>query len=214
MPLIIFSLPYEHIFFTHMGKIIKFRETTQLNAKTTVPLDVEPERRTKPFPPRFRPVGRFCELSFRYQSSPTGREGEISRPLDHLWQIPFIRPTRATVSTHFYIYTTACQLVLPYGMCKWVLVRCLTIAHALFAELLLEPLSKAFWLHCNTCFCVLAQDTCNLRMRISLTNANRAFSRAYWILAVLNQRLQITWTKSLGHRAKMMHLFRIKHSIN
>ena len=48
------------------------------NTKTKVPLDVVPERRTKPFPPRFRPVGRFCELRFRYLSSPTGREGEIS----------------------------------------------------------------------------------------------------------------------------------------
>ena len=42
--------------------------------KTIVPLDVVPERRTKRFPPRFRPVGRFCELRFRYLSSPIGRE--------------------------------------------------------------------------------------------------------------------------------------------
>ena len=55
------------------------------NTKTTVPLDVVPERRTKRFPPRFRPVGRFCELRFRYLSSPIGREGEISRPLDHIF---------------------------------------------------------------------------------------------------------------------------------
>ena len=53
------------------------------NIKTTVPLDVAPERRTKRCSPRFRPGGRFGELSFRYQSSPTGIEGEISRPLDH-----------------------------------------------------------------------------------------------------------------------------------
>ena len=54
------------------------------NTKTTVPLDVVPERRTKRCSPRFRPGGRFCELRFRYQSSPTGSEGEISRPLDHM----------------------------------------------------------------------------------------------------------------------------------
>ena len=63
------------------------------NTKTTVPLDVAPERRTKRFPPRFRPVGRFFELRFRYLSSPTGREGEISRPLDHIFfyfKKPFI----------------------------------------------------------------------------------------------------------------------------
>ena len=61
------------------------------NTKTTVPLDVVPERRTKRFPPRFRP---FSELRFRYLSSPTGREGEISRPLDHMRQIPFIHSAR------------------------------------------------------------------------------------------------------------------------
>ena len=55
------------------------------NTKTTVPLDVVPERRTKRCSPRFRPGGRFCELRFRYQSSPTGSEGEISRSLDHIF---------------------------------------------------------------------------------------------------------------------------------
>ena len=74
------------------------------NTKTTVPLDVAPERRTKRCSPRFRPVGRFCELRFRYLSSPTGREGEISRPLDHMRQIPFIHPARLIDSTNFYIY--------------------------------------------------------------------------------------------------------------
>ena len=67
------------------------------NTKTTVPLDVVPERRTKRCPPRFRPVDRFCELRFRYPSSPTGREGEISRPLDHMRQIPFIHSARLIV---------------------------------------------------------------------------------------------------------------------
>ena len=76
------------------------------NTKTTVPLDVVPERRTKRFPPRFRPVGRFWELRFRYLSSPTGREGEISRPLDHMRQIPFIHSARFINSTNFYIYKT------------------------------------------------------------------------------------------------------------
>ena len=58
------------------------------------------------FPPRFRPVGRFCELRFRYLSSPTGREGEISRPLDHMRHIPFIHSARLKDSTNFYIYRT------------------------------------------------------------------------------------------------------------
>ena len=76
------------------------------NTNTTVPLDVVPERRTKRFPPRFRPVGRFCELRFRDLSSPTGREGEISRPLDHMRQISFIHSARLIGSTNFYIYGT------------------------------------------------------------------------------------------------------------
>ena len=76
------------------------------NTKTTVPLDVVPERRTERCSPRFRPGGRFCELRFRYLSSPTGREGEISRPLDHMRQIPFIHSARLIDSTNFYIYRT------------------------------------------------------------------------------------------------------------
>ena len=74
------------------------------NSKTTVPLDVVPERRTERCSPRFRPGGRFCELRFRYLSSPTGREGEISRPLDHMRQIPFIHSARLIDSTNIYIY--------------------------------------------------------------------------------------------------------------
>ena len=62
------------------------------NNKTTVPLDAVPERRTERCSPRFRPGGRFCELRFRYQSSPTGIEGEISRPLDHIFFFFFLNP--------------------------------------------------------------------------------------------------------------------------
>ena len=77
------------------------------NTKIAVPLDAVPERRTKRFPSRFRPVGRFSEVRFRYQSSPTGSEGEISRPLDHRWQIPFIHSTRSISNSIFCIYSTA-----------------------------------------------------------------------------------------------------------
>ena len=73
------------------------------NNRTTIPLDVVLGRRTERFPPRFRPVDCFCELRFRYLSSPTGREGEISRCLDHMRQIPFIYSARLLVSTNFYI---------------------------------------------------------------------------------------------------------------
>ena len=50
------------------------------NTMKVVPLDVVPERRTEQCSPRFRCGDRFCELWFRYQSSPTGSEGEISPP--------------------------------------------------------------------------------------------------------------------------------------
>ena len=78
------------------------------NTNITVPLDVVPERRTERFSPRFRPVGRFCELRCRYLSSPTGREGEINinRPLEYVRQIPFIPSARLIDSTNFYIYRT------------------------------------------------------------------------------------------------------------
>ena len=82
---------------TRVGGNLRMRKQ---NTKTTVPLDVVPERRTKRFPPRFRPVGRFCELRFRYLSSP------ISRPLDHMRQIPFIHSARLIDSTNFCIYST------------------------------------------------------------------------------------------------------------
>ena len=105
---VIYSLDAIHFIPTNMvrtrvGGKIRMRKQ---NTKTTVPLDVVPERRTKRFPPRFRPVGRFCVLRFRYLSSPTGREGEISRPLDHMRHIPFIHSARLIDSTNFYIYRT------------------------------------------------------------------------------------------------------------
>ena len=64
-----------------VGNSVRMRKQ---NTKTTVPLDVVPERRTERCSPIFRPGGRFCDLRFRYQSSPTGIEGEISRPLNHM----------------------------------------------------------------------------------------------------------------------------------
>ena len=94
------------------------------NTKTTVPLDVVPERRTKRFPPRFRPVGRFCELSFRYLSSPIGREGEINRPLDHTRQTPFIHSARLIDSINFYIYRTVFWIFSPCGT-----LRCINVEH-------------------------------------------------------------------------------------
>ena len=66
------------------------------NAKTTVPLDVVPERRTKRFPPRLRTVGRFCELRFRYLSSPTGREGRRDKSAPRPYETDPIHPLSST----------------------------------------------------------------------------------------------------------------------
>ena len=66
------------------------------NTKTTVPLDVVPERRTKRFPPGFRPVGHFFELRFRYLSSPTGREGEIDMSAPRPYETDPIHPLSST----------------------------------------------------------------------------------------------------------------------
>ena len=79
-----FSLPYAHIFPTHMVRNsvqAKLRMRKQ-NTIRAVPLDAVPERRIERCSPRFRPGDRFCELSLRYLSP--GREGEKCRPLDHM----------------------------------------------------------------------------------------------------------------------------------
>ena len=112
------------------------------NTKTTVLLDVVPERRTKRCSPRFRPGGRFCELRFRYPSSPIGREGEISRPLDHTRQIPFIHTTRLLDSTNFYIYRTVFWIFSPCGTLRCLLMQCNNCARALARTLIsrLTPL--------------------------------------------------------------------------
>ena len=113
------------LFLRHMvrNSVVRKARMRKLNDKRAVPLDVVPERRTKRFPPRFRPVGRFSELRFRYLSSPTGRQGEISRPLDHMRQIPFIHSARLINSTNFYTYRTVFKIFYPCGNIKCVLVR-------------------------------------------------------------------------------------------
>ena len=55
----------------------------------------------------------LLEPSFRYPSP--GREGEKCRPLDHIWQIPFIHLTRFINSSNFYIYNSAFYLLSPCG---------------------------------------------------------------------------------------------------
>ena len=89
------------------------------STKTTVHARAQYQR----FPPRFRSVGHFCQLWFRYLSSPTGREGEISRPVDHMRQIPYILSPRLIVSTSFYIYRTIFYIFSPCGTLRYVLMQ-------------------------------------------------------------------------------------------
>ena len=117
------------------------------NTKTTVPLDVAPERRTKRCSPRFRPGGRFCELSFRYQSSPTGREGEISRPLDHMRHIPLIHSARIIDSINFYIYRTVLPLFPPCGTFKCYMLQSVWHLHMRSCRNSLFKVQSHHWSH-------------------------------------------------------------------
>ena len=53
-----------------------------------------------------------------------GREGEKCRPLDHVWQTPFIHSTLFVITIIFCIYRKAFQLFHSYGTYKCVPVRC------------------------------------------------------------------------------------------
>ena len=55
----------------------------------------------------------LLEPSVRYLSP--GREGEKCLPLDHTWQIPFIRSVRFMLRSHFYIYSKLCHIFHPCG---------------------------------------------------------------------------------------------------
>ena len=121
----------------------------------TVPLDVVPERRTKRCSPRFRPGGRFWgEPRFRYLSP--GSEGEKCRPLDHLWQTPFIHSARLTSSRSFYIYRAVFYLSPPFGTFKFVLLRYLFCNCACTFE---DQLLQALLLLCSMRYRLVRADT-------------------------------------------------------
>ena len=74
----------------------------------------------------------LLEPSFRYLSP--GIEGEKCRPLDHMWQIPFIHLVQFLITSHFYIY----MKVFPVISSMWYVKErlCTTIAHVLFKHTL------------------------------------------------------------------------------
>ena len=144
------------------------------NTKRTVPLDAVPERRTKRCPPRYLPAKRFCELSFRYLTSPAGSEGEKCRPLDHMWQIPFIHSARFIYSINYCIYGTVFQIHPPCGTFKRVLVSRISYKcaralrkHSFQGSI---PISKFCCVPYGTCRCILARGEWYVPMRICCTN--------------------------------------------
>ena len=75
------------------------------NTKTIVPLDVVPERRTKRFPPRFRPVGRFWLAEVQIPIAPD-RQGGKDKSAPKPYETDPIHPLSSTYdSTYFYICT-------------------------------------------------------------------------------------------------------------
>ena len=68
-------------------------------------------------------VGRFCGPRLKYLSSPTGREGEICRPLDHMRHFPFIISARLIESANFYTYRTVFWIFSPCGTLRCVLMH-------------------------------------------------------------------------------------------
>ena len=72
-------------------------------------------------------------LEPRFRCLSPGREGEKCRPLDHMWQIPFIHSVRFVLLHHFHIYVKDSQLPLPCGY--WIVSwygRYSKIAHVRF----------------------------------------------------------------------------------
>ena len=132
------------------------------NTKTTVTLDGVPERRTERFPTR------FCKPRFRHLSSPTGREGEISRPLDHMRQIPFIHSARLIDSANFCIYRTVFYILSPCGTLRCVLMYSIfnscarTLAKTFISRLRRLVEFLLFFIRY-----VVVQNRWRLRMRIS-----------------------------------------------
>ena len=96
----------------------------------------------------------LLEPSFRYLSP--GSEGENCRPLDHVWQVPFIHSVRFFRISNFHIYIELCRFFLPSGTDTYVFVWWV-INNGACAFLKLyargwERLFKWFWFPYRTCW--------------------------------------------------------------
>ena len=102
------------------------------------------------------------EPRFRYLSP--GSEGKKCRPLDHMWQIPFIHSVQFFTLSNLHIYIKVCRFFLPSGTDTYVLV----------------------WLVINNCTWLCFSKTLSPRLRTNIQlNCTcwhaRSFSkRTYW----------------------------------
>ena len=74
----------------------------------------------------------LLEPSFGYLSP--GREGEKCRPLDHMWQIPFVDSARLIMGSNSYLYNSILVFSSMWYVQVCLAVFTITIAHALLQK--------------------------------------------------------------------------------
>ena len=89
----------------------------------------------------------LLEPRFRYLSP--GSEGEKCRPLDHMWQTPFIHSVQTVITSKFHIYIKVCRFFLPsgtdlYALVLWIINNCACAFQKHWAQGW-ERLFKWFW---------------------------------------------------------------------
>ena len=109
-----------------------------------------------------------------------GREGEKCRPLDHVWQTPFIHSTLFVITIIFCIYRKAFQLFHSCSTYKCVSVRCVFQNYACaFVEKLsvrLRAIIEVIVLYIRYAIHVLTQKTWRLHMHIWWTTKSSSIS--------------------------------------
>ena len=69
-----------------------------------------------------RDFGPEVAFGTKFQIPVASSEGEKCRPLDHMWQIPFIHSVQFVIASNFQIYIKVCRFFLPSGTDTYVLV--------------------------------------------------------------------------------------------
>ena len=128
----------------------------------------------------------------------SGREGEKCRPLDHMWQIPFINqaPFVTYTKINFSIYTKLLHIFLPCGIyiAYWN-IEDLLFTHALLQNSLFQG-SAPFWSlfvwilvrisstrYSETLLLKLDTDACNVdKRKRCLTQTDFFFSVSFFFL--------------------------------